>query len=155
MGYEYPGNWELIFRSFQRWAGFVKREIEAQDPWATRLASLIESASSELPPMAELRMLPFDSSSARTELDSFLATTKATATLPEDRLRVLEEKLDYLVDSANRQTFHDWFFLALGTFLDFLLSTPDVTQHAPVLLHALIAAIRRVGLSARSLTGPS
>jgi hypothetical protein len=79
-----------------------------------------------MPSAAELVALPL--TLRRIELSAFLATAKTTAGLSEARLRALEEKLDYLVDSAKRQAFYDWYFLALGTFLAF--HSPRLTRPA-------------------------
>ncbi|MCE5280366.1 MAG: hypothetical protein ABFD92_07990 [Planctomycetaceae bacterium] len=102
-----------IMSTVNTWLGGVKRELSAPDLWGQ-----LEAFSLTIPLDTQLALnavplLERDKERIRAALDESRDRAK-TAHLSQPQLQVVYERLDYLVDSANRLTRKDWVMLALG-----------------------------------------
>ena len=142
-GTEYPGSWEGQRDYVRRWASDVRAELGAPDLWDS-----IRSWRSltELPPTFD-ENTPF-SPAELLELNGRLDVIGARLTdlVERDDLRSLADQLvEHLRTEAPRQGRRDWFFLALGTLLSFMVNATFDPMRAREMIDLLVQGVQSLG----------
>ena len=114
------------------WLKEVKLDLETPDLWAELQseAKLLEFDSGD-----SAENTPFTSDEQEEiarRLQELAANAKSTYSLSEAQMRVLNEKINYLIDAASRLGRTDWRGVLVGTMLSFVLSAalpPDTARH--------------------------
>lgn len=121
-----PGGVAVLFQDWigpgailphaSRWAQYVAQELAEPDLWAQ-----LESYSLEIPDASREQLdsaplLEADRKRIRLVLDQVRERAKQSSLAP-DQLDVVNAKLDYLMESANRVTLKDWANIVLATLM--------------------------------------
>ena len=114
------------------WLGQLKLDIETPDLWAQlqRERALLAAVSDEA-----IENTPF-TSAEREEISRQLQELKddlsRAHSLSAEQMRLLDERLAYLVDATDRVGRKDWFLMAAGAMLSYVLAAalpPDAATH--------------------------
>jgi hypothetical protein len=129
--YEVYG-WASVMPRVETWLHNVKQDLETPDLWAElqSAAELFEVGSGD--PAENTPFTREEQEEIARQLQELAENAKREYSLSEPQMRVLNEKLSYLVDAAGRLGRTDWRGLAIGTMLSFVLSValpPDAARH--------------------------
>jgi hypothetical protein len=102
--------WEGVLSAFARWLSIVKAEWEEPDLWDTALSQVPGKPTDE-----ERRFTEPEIEKITLALDSVKKKLAALPGFGEARTKMLEQKIDYLVDKAKEQTVNEWRILYVGT----------------------------------------
>jgi hypothetical protein len=111
-----------LMRQVELWLAAVKRDIDTPDLWAQfqRESDLLAAVSDE-----SIENTPFNSAE-QDEIAGQLRGLKdylsRAHSLSEAQIRLLDERLDYLVNAAGRVGRKDWFLMAAGMILSYVLA---------------------------------
>jgi hypothetical protein len=114
LDYEYPKNWQEQEGVFRNWACFLKREIEAPDPWAA-LAKYTLAVDGHVPDNLTNEPIPAcDADEIGRVLARLGERIGRELKLDGESLSLVQAKLAYLAAAARRQRSRDWMYTALG-----------------------------------------
>jgi len=125
-------SWDGVMQRVNLWLGDLKRDLEMPDLWADlqREAGLLGGASDGV-----TKNTPF-TPSEREEIVNGLQELgeeiKQTYALSEAQVRVLDAKLDYLIDAAGRLGRIDWREVFAGAILSLIITAalpPEAIRH--------------------------
>lgn len=125
-------SWFRVMEQVGFWLSAVKRDVETPDSWAQlqRERQLLASVSDEA-----VENTPF-TAGERDEIAEQLRELKnyimRTHELSDEQVRLLDERLAYLADAAKRVGRKDWFLMASGAMLSYVLAAalpPDAATH--------------------------
>ena len=124
-------SWQASTTRVSTWLQEVKRDLQTPDLWAElrREVHLLEVGSNEV---TDNTLFTQDEQKQIAEQLRGLAKHVSDASsLSEAQKQILNEKIDYLVDSSRRLGRKDWLNIFIGVTLGYLLSTalpPDVAR---------------------------
>jgi hypothetical protein len=124
-------SWQASTTRVSTWLQEVKRDLETPDLWAElrREVHLLGVGSNEV---TDNTLFTQDEQKQIEERLRGLAKHVSDASsLSEAQKQILDEKIDYLVDSSRRLGRKDWLNIFIGVILGYLLSTalsPDVAR---------------------------
>jgi hypothetical protein len=115
-------NWQAVRASAEKWVTYLKRELQEPDFWETVAAEKnfiagIGSITVEDPPFS-----PSEQERIRTSLEEIRIFLASTQELTEDQLKIVRERLDYLVDASSRMGRKDWVLFATGVFTSIIVT---------------------------------
>lgn len=114
MSHEYPDNWQLQKDCVHKWAGYLKREIEAPDLWA-EMEKYKTSVSLALPEQLLNEPIPASEAEKISEqLSSLADKIEKQFELTNEQNQFVRSKLNYLADAAKRQRSMDWANTLIG-----------------------------------------
>jgi hypothetical protein len=139
-----PGAWVGQLSSVRSWLTYLKRELAQPDLWA-------ELSKYQLPPgetlTADIGNEPFTVKEAE-QLSEGIRKVRAYIetefALNEDQHKLVNEKLDYLLEAAKRQGRKDWFHTSIGvifTLASALAFSPEQTKNIWNILKGAISGI--------------
>jgi hypothetical protein len=116
-------SWTALMPRVSRWLEDVKRDLETPDLWAElqREAKLLAAG-----PLEATENTPFTAEEQKEiagQLRELAKQTKRTYSPSRAQMRLLDEKLDYLMAASGRIGRTDWRGVFVGVMLSFLLST--------------------------------
>ena len=134
-------SWQALIPRIERWLGDVKRDLETPDLWAElrRDAELLGAASGG--PAENTPFTPDEQEEIAGQLQALRDHVRRTYSLSEPQLRLLDEKLDYLVEATRRLGRTDWRAVFVGVMCTFVLSAALPPQSAPHILLTLLHGI--------------
>lgn len=140
----YVGDWDEVMRQFDSWLEKVRKELSQPDSWLLLnegkvLTDSIPSAGASLE-----RFNDEELSRVTGLLDSIRGLLISEARPTEDQLKLIDEKLSYLGESAKRQNKQDWAHTAIGVVVTIaigLAMAPDQANKLFQLSSALLRAI--------------
>jgi hypothetical protein len=114
---ENTGSWEFQKRTITRWLSYLKREISQSDLWEniSSYKPLIDTVltndlSNELFDNQQITQIVLGLSQTKHYIEEHeLATV--------DQMVIVNEKLDYLIDTVQRQGKRDWIYTLIGVFV--------------------------------------
>jgi len=120
---QYPGEWVGQLGYVDQWLGYLRREIEAPDLWATVAAGPgIDAGTSNAPfTPTELEVI----GERLAEIETRITELKA---LQEGQAQYVHETLDYLKVTAKGEGRRNWINMAIGVIFNivlFLALPPD------------------------------
>jgi hypothetical protein len=125
-------SWFRVMEQVRFWLSAVKQDVETPDLWAQvqrereLLAAVSADANDNTPFTAAERE---EIAEQLRELKNYLMRRH---TLSDEQVRLLDERLDYLADAAKRVGRKDWFLMAAGAMLSYVLAAalpPDAATH--------------------------
>jgi hypothetical protein len=127
-----PRSWQAVMRQFETWLSEVKRDLETPDLWAElhSQARLLKIGSGDL--AENTPFTPAEREEMASQLGEVANNIKTGYSLSEPQMRVLNEKVDYLVDAAGRLGRTDWRGVFIATALSFVFSVslpPETARH--------------------------
>jgi hypothetical protein len=134
-------SWQALMSRVSQWLEDVKRDLETPDLWAElqREAKLLGAGSTEV---TENTPFTLDEQKEIAErLPKLAKYAKRTYSLSGTQMRVLEAKLDYLVDAARRLGRIDWRNVFAGAILSFILSAAVPPESARDIFLTLLRGI--------------
>tara|TARA_R110000744_G_scaffold74008_1_gene148010 strand:+ start:256 stop:921 length:666 start_codon:yes stop_codon:yes gene_type:complete len=120
-----PGSWSLQLDYFQKWLFYLLREVKTENKWE-RLQKEIDGVNISV----ENNQDKF-SAKEYEELKQKMTTLKEGISkydLMPNQILLLNEKIDFLVDSAREMNKFDWKSLFIGTIISIIIQlniTPD------------------------------
>jgi hypothetical protein len=137
-------SWYGLTQQVGFWLAAVRRDIDTPDLWAQlqRERALLAAVSDE-----DIQNTPF-TPAEREEIAGQLRELKdylsGAHSLSEAQLRLLEERLDYLVDAAGRVGRKDWFLMAAGVMFSYVLAAALPPDSATHILGTLLTSIGHI-----------
>jgi hypothetical protein len=140
--------WVDVKHHFFQWLQSLKRELQEPDKWeeaykAAKKAQLhLEQADNELFTSEETKRIESVFADFRQQLGK-------ASNLSAGQLRVVNAKLDYLMEKAKTLGKMDWQTLAMGTFLELMIQQtipPDALKSILILLKNAMATIFQISL---------
>lgn len=128
-----PGSWTAQVMHVSQWLGYLKRETEAPDLWATLSggSALTEVAASAQPgentPFTRGELQQVEASLAQIR-----AAIIASHPLTADRLERIDANLKYLRESAERLGRKDWLNVAVSVVINIIMTSavpPETGRH--------------------------
>jgi hypothetical protein len=122
----YPGPWDQQLNYVRMWLQFLERELHAPDLWAEVAKYQITATAGD-----NRDNEPFTAQQVEQivmGLNRVRAYIQTNVSPTPDQLRLVNEKLDYLVDAAKRQGRRDWLHTSIGVFVTLATSlglSPD------------------------------
>jgi hypothetical protein len=114
--------WETVIQRISSWLAFVKLDINTPDKWAElhRDDQLLFSATSD-DVTENSRFTPDEQNEIATRLQTLAEDARRTYSLSAEQMRVLDAKLDYLVNAARRLGRKDWLNVCAGVILTLII----------------------------------
>lgn len=139
--------WQAVVERFKGWLGDVKRDLETPDLWAElqQEAELLGVASDEV--TQNTPFTPVEQEEIARQLRELAKYAEHTYSLSEAPMRILNEKIDYLVQATHRLGRKDWlglFIAIMYTLVIQALVPPEFAR--PVLLILLRGIAHLFGL---------
>jgi hypothetical protein len=125
-----PGNWELLWPYFLGWIAYLQREIATPDIWATLSGEtkLSEIANSNLPndsfSVDEQKLIQ----TSLQEIKIFLISNQS---FDQDKLALIDARLNYLQAASERLGKKDWIIIAIGSLISLVIGlalAPDISR---------------------------
>jgi hypothetical protein len=112
----------LIHQRISSWLGLVKLDLETPDVWAElhRDDQLLFSGTSD-DVTENSRFTPDEQNEIATRLHTLAEDARRTYSLSAAQVRVLDAKLDYLVNAARRLGRKDWLNVCAGVILTLII----------------------------------
>ena len=115
--FEPAGDWDKQLGDLIKWLGYLKREVNAPDPWE----QLGEYSPGEtFIGTTEISNVPFSYSEAENiigSLDKLAAQIQKNFNLQGEQLSFVKREIDYLKDAAKRQGRKDWMHTSIGVMV--------------------------------------
>ncbi len=111
---QYPGSWNGQFQYFQRWIGYLKREIEAPDLWKAIAQECDLIAAVSKPETDNTQFSQDEIKHLSQSLREIKEHLLLTVTLDQEQTKFVEMKFDHLESAAQRIGRKDWLTFALG-----------------------------------------
>ena len=140
---DYPGSWENQLYYFQNWLGYLEIEMHQPDLWDDLFRHKIAGEGISMDTPNE----PFSVSQAQqiakgiAEIKAYLLSEYQTET---DAQKLINQRLEYLLESSKRQGRTDWFHTCIGVFAGIataLAMSPDQTRTMWTLLKNAVSGI--------------
>lgn len=137
-------SWYRVTQQLDLWLMRVKRDVEMPDLWAQlrRRRELLAAISDDA-----VENRPFTDSEQRQiaeQLQELKEYVGRTYSLSESQMRVLEERLDYLIDAARRAGRRDWLLMVAGVMLSYVLAVELPPEAARAILDTFLKGISRI-----------
>jgi hypothetical protein len=134
-------SWQSLIQRICRWLGDVKRDLETPDLWAElqREAELLGANFNDI--TENTPFTPDEQKEIAGRLRGWAADARRTHSLSEAQTRVLNAKLDYLVNAAGRLGRIDWRNAFVGVILGYVLAAALPPDSARDMLFRAIGAI--------------
>ena len=134
-------SWQAVLPRIRRWLEDVKRDLETPDLWAElqRQAELFGASSEDV-----IENTPFNQGEQNViaeRLQELAEHASRTYSLTAAQMRVLEAKLDYLVNAARRLGRKDWLNVCAGVILGYILAASLPPEAAHNMFLGLLQAI--------------
>ena len=122
---------ESVIQRISSWLDYVKLDLNTQDLWAElhRDDQLLFSATSD-DVTENSRFTPDEQNEIGTRLQILAEDARRTYSLSAAQVRVLDAKLDYLVNAARRLGRKDWLHVCAGVILTLIIGAV-LPQSAP------------------------
>lgn len=118
---EYPGSWREQSRVVGKWLSNLRREVNQSDLWS-QFSEYRAALEDKLSP--EVGNEPFtfrqfqDISNGVEQIKQYLRKNVSDP----DHIKLIDEKLDYLIEAAKRQGRTDWVHTAIGVIFSLAIS---------------------------------
>jgi hypothetical protein len=134
-------SWQSVIQRISRWLGDVKRDLETPDLWAAlqRQAELLGANFDDV--TGNTPFTPGEQKEIAEGLREWAVDARRTYSLSEPQRRVLDAKLDYLVNAAGRLGRIDWRNAFVGVILGYVLTAALPPDSARDMLFRAIGAI--------------
>jgi hypothetical protein len=137
-------SWYRVEEQIGLWLSDVKWHVNTPDLWAElrRKRELLAAISDDA-----VENKPFTDGEQQQiagqlqELKEYVGRTRS---LPEPQMRLLDERLDYLVDAAKRVGRRDWLLMLAGVILTYVLAVELPPEAARDILDTLLRGIARI-----------
>jgi hypothetical protein len=111
--------WSEFLRTFSNWAEALKIELDQPDLWdVSRSESILVERSEN----DDGSFLPEEIQMVESRLEEIAEYIKSTAKTSDEQQRSIEDKLNYLVGAAQRQSKRDWKNLAFSVLVQIILT---------------------------------
>ena len=125
-------SWGTVIERISSWLEYVKLDLKTPDLWAElhRDDQLLFSATSD-DVTENSRFTPDEQNEIATRLQTLAEDARRTYSLSAAQVRVLDAKLDYLVNAARRLGRKDWLNVCAGVILTLIIGAvlpPSATR---------------------------
>jgi len=132
---------EGVLGLVRQWLGHVREETSAPDLWAQ-----IETYALDLPDSARGKLdsgpiLEADRKRIKLAVDMVRERARQR-NLTEDQIKVIDDKLDYLVEASNRLTLKDWVNASVGTLMGMAMQTQVQVAVYKEIIEPLLSLIK-------------
>lgn len=144
---EYPGGWRDQLRCLMQWLEYLQREVRQPDLW-DELAR--QKISYDAYISKDTTNEPFSVSHSQQIAEGIEKIRSYLASEFKDNSnaqKLINEKLDYLLDAAKRQGRKDWFHTCIGVFVSLataLAMSPEQTKNIWVILKSAVSGILKL-----------
>jgi hypothetical protein len=134
-------SWQTLMTRVSRWLEEVKHDLETPDLWAElqREAELLGDASNKATENAPFTLDEQEVIAGR--LQEMAEYVGRTYSLSAEQMRVLNAKIDYLIDAAARLGRTDWRGVFFGVMLTFFLASAFPPESVSKFLLLVLRAI--------------
>jgi len=145
--------WKENLNYFDRWAGFLAREVSAPDLWeAVRTGGELPGLSGD-PKLSNTRFTPEEQSYLAQQLKEIHQFVEKTEHLQDDQKLFLEERFAYFDESSKRLGRKDWLNLFMGALLGTVINLAIPPDKINELFRFAGTALARLFSAALSLPG--
>ncbi len=114
---EFPGNWTLQLDNLKRWLAYLKREIKTIDPW-DEIDKYMPGEKINLEDEKENSPYSYEQVEHITKaLHKLKDEIKKNYGLNDTQDKLVQEKLDYLIDRSKKMGRIDWKNIFVATFM--------------------------------------
>jgi hypothetical protein len=137
-------SWYGLTQQVGFWLAAVRRDIETPDLWAqlqcerALLAAVSDEAIENTP------FTPAEREEIAGQLRELKDYLSRAHSLSAAQVRLLDERLDYLVDAAGRVGRKDWFLMAAGVMFSYVLAAALPPDSATHILGTLLTSIGHI-----------
>jgi hypothetical protein len=134
-------SWQTLMTRVSRWLEDVKRDFETPDMWAElqREAELLGDVSNEA--IENTRFTAEEQKEIAGRLQELADSAKRKYSLSAEQMRVLDAKINYLIDAAGRLGRSDWRGVFVGVMLTFVLASAFPPESVAKFVLTLLRAI--------------
>jgi hypothetical protein len=134
-------SWEALIQRISSWLEEVKRDLDMPDLWAElqREAELFGANSDDVP--ENTPFTPDEQKKIAARLQEVSEHARLTYSLSGAQMRVLDAKLDYLINAAGRLGRIDWRNAVVGAILSTIFTAALPPEFARDILLGLLRAI--------------
>jgi hypothetical protein len=139
-----PASWFGLTEQVELWLWDVKRDIETPDLWARlqRERELLAAVSDEA--IDNTPFAPAEQEEIAAQLQELKDQLSREHSLSDEQARLLDERVAYLVDAAGRVGRKDWFLMATGVMLSYVLAAALPQDSATHILGTLLTSIGHI-----------
>jgi hypothetical protein len=137
-------SWQNLITRVSRWLEEVKLDLETPDLWAElqREAELLGYDSKEV--TNNTPFTPDEQTEIVERLREMAQYVRGRYSLSEEQMRVLDAKIDYLIDAAGRLGRTDWRGVFVGVMLSFVLASAFPPESVSKFLLTVLRALGRL-----------
>jgi hypothetical protein len=134
-------SWQTLVPRVKRWLEEVKHDLETPDLWAElkREGGLLGAGSDEI--SKNTPFTPDEQKEIAGRLQEIAERVGRTYSLSVEQTRVLNAKIDYLIDAAGRLGRTDWRGVFVGVMLTFVLASAFPPESVSKFLLTVLRAI--------------
>lgn len=134
-------SWQTLMERVSGWLEEVKSDLETPDLWAElrRETELLGNTSSEAP--ENTPFAPYEQEEIAGRLREIAEYIVRTYSLSVEQTRVLNSKIDYLIDAAGRLGRTDWRGILFGIMFSFFLASALPPETVRNILMLVLRAI--------------
>jgi len=114
---EFPGSWDGQLKNVWNWLHYLKREINEPDYWAQLSKFQLRGAVSLAPEVENLPFTVQEVKQVTSGVNRIREYLKTEFVGIESDHKLINEKLDYLIDAVNRQGRKDWIHTCIGVLV--------------------------------------
>jgi hypothetical protein len=138
-------SWETLMKRISRWLEEVKRDLETPDLWGElqREAELLGIASDEA-----ARNTPFTADEQKEivgKLQELEEYVRITYSLSSEQMRILDAKINYLIDALGRLGRTDWRGVFVGTIVSYVLTVAIPPESARSIFMTFMELFQAIG----------
>lgn len=115
------GDWQTVLASFKKWTEFLKREVESPDLWKLMAEqkdiAQFESNKDE----SNSIFLPDEKLKIAAGINELKEYIKASISLDQNRIEIIDAKLNYLLEASGRLGRKDWKNLSIGVLINIFI----------------------------------
>jgi hypothetical protein len=126
------------------WLDFLKREVHQPDLWEEMLQQHVLPAGSLDPDLGNQPLTGLDIDAIRSGIDEMRTYLKEEFQGDNDALRLINDRLDYVVAASKRQGKKDWIHTSIGVFCTIavaLAMAPEQSKHLGRILGEIVSKI--------------
>jgi hypothetical protein len=137
-------SWYRVEQQIALWISEVKWDVNTPDPWAElqRKRELLAAISDDA-----VENTPFSDAEQQQiaeQLQDVKESVRRAHSLSEPQMRLLDERLDYLVDAAKRTGRRDWLLMLAGVMLSYVVAVELPPEAARDILDTFLRGIARI-----------
>ena len=143
--YQAARSWKTLMARVSRWLRDIKRDLDTPDLWAElkNEAELLGGASDQA--NANTPFTREEQKDIERRLREVEAQVRRTYSLSAEQIRVLDAKIDYLIDAVGRLGRTDWRSMFVGVIINYVLTIGLPPESARSMFLTFMTLLRAIG----------